>query len=65
MLFSPITIGKLTLKNRIIMPAIDLGFCPDGMVNKRMIQFYRERAQGGAGLIMVGGAAIAPSVMIR
>ena len=58
MLFSPIIIGNLALKNRIIMPAIDLGFCPDGMVNKRMIQFYRERAQGGAGLIMVGGAAI-------
>lgn len=58
MLFSSINVGNLTLKNRIVMPAIDLGYCPDGMVNKRMINFYRERAHGGAGLIMVGGAAI-------
>jgi len=58
MLFDKITIGNIGLKNRIVMPAVDLGYCPDGKVNDRIINFYIERAQGGAGLIMVGGAAI-------
>ncbi|NLB89493.1 MAG: FAD-dependent oxidoreductase [Syntrophomonadaceae bacterium] len=58
MLFERIQIGNITLKNRIVMPAIDLGFCPDGKVNDRFISFYEERARGGAGLIMIGGTAI-------
>ncbi len=58
MLNEKITIGNITLKNRIVMPALDLGYCPDGYVNERFINFYEERAMGGAGLIMIGGTAI-------
>lgn len=59
MLNEKITIGNLTLKNRIVMPALDLAYCPpDGSVNERFINFYEERAKGGAGLIMIGGTAI-------
>ncbi|MBC7075809.1 MAG: FAD-dependent oxidoreductase [Syntrophomonadaceae bacterium] len=65
MLFDPIAVGNLTLKNRIIMPALDLGYCPDGAVTDRLIDFYTERARGGAGLIMVGGAAIEPTGIYR
>ncbi len=61
MLFNEIAIGNLTLKNRIIMPAIQLSFCPGGAVNDRLINFYVERAKGGAGAVMVGGAAIDPT----
>ncbi len=61
MLFTKINIGKLTLKNRIVMPALDLGYCPDGAVSDRLINFYEERARGGAGLIMIGGTAIEAS----
>lgn len=57
-LFSPIQIGKLELKNRIVMPAMHLGYCPTGEVTDRLIEFYRLRAQGGAGLIIVGGCGI-------
>lgn len=58
MLFDSIQVGNITLKNRVVMPAFDLGFCPDGKVNDRLISFYEERARGGAGLIMIGGTAI-------
>ncbi|MEA4894393.1 MAG: FAD-dependent oxidoreductase [Oscillospiraceae bacterium] len=54
-LFQPITIGKLELKNRIIMPAIHLMYNMDGFANERFNEFYWRRAEGGAGLVFVGG----------
>ncbi|MBS1257023.1 MAG: Metal reductase [Candidatus Scalindua arabica] len=54
-LFEPIKIGKLEIKNRLAMSAMDLGFTSDGSINKRFIDFYVERARGGVGLIVVGG----------
>lgn len=58
MLFSPTAIGSLELKNRLVMPAMHLHYCPDGEVNDRLIRFYAERAKGEVGLIVVGGCAI-------
>ncbi|HZK43713.1 MAG TPA: NAD(P)/FAD-dependent oxidoreductase [Syntrophomonadaceae bacterium] len=58
MLFENVNVGNIALKNRIVMPAINLGYCTDGKVNDRLINFYTERAKGGAGLIMIGGTAI-------
>lgn len=60
MLFESFQIKNLTLPNRIIMSAMDLAYCPDGQVNSRLINFYEQRARGGAGLIMIGGTAIVP-----
>ena len=57
-LFSPIQIGTLELKNRILIPAMHLGYAENGYVNDQMIRFYRVRARGGAGLIIVGGAYV-------
>jgi len=37
------------------MSAMDLGFTTDGTINDQIINFYRERAKGGVGLIVVGG----------
>jgi 2,4-dienoyl-CoA reductase (NADPH2) len=54
-LFEKKNIGQMTLKNRIIMSAMDLGFTSDGTINDRIINFYIERAKGGVGLIVVGG----------
>ncbi|MDE1890019.1 MAG: NADH:flavin oxidoreductase, partial [Planctomycetota bacterium] len=45
----------MTLKNRIIMSAMDLGFTSDGAINDQIVNFYRERAKGGVGFIVVGG----------
>jgi 2-enoate reductase len=55
-LFSPIKIGKLEVKNRYVMEPIGPGgLCDaDGTFNSRGVEFYVERARGGAGLIMTG-----------
>lgn len=54
-LFSPIKIGNLEVKNRISMAAIHLMYNMDGYANEKFNQFYWRRAEGGAGLIFVGG----------
>jgi 2,4-dienoyl-CoA reductase (NADPH2) len=57
-LFEPIAIGTLEIKNRIVMPAMHMNMCRDFQVSDRLIGFYRERAEGGAGLIVVGYATV-------
>ena len=58
-LFSPLQVGPVRLeKNRIVMPAMHLGYTPQGEVTDRLVEFYRERAAGGPALIIVGGCAI-------
>jgi len=57
-LFTPIKVGQMHLKNRIVMPAMHLNYTPDGQVNDRLLGFYEERARGGAALIIIGGCII-------
>ncbi len=53
-LFSPIKIGRVELKNRIVMLALTMGYNEsDNTIGDRFINFYAERAKGGAGLILV------------
>ncbi|MFC2017209.1 FAD-dependent oxidoreductase [Chloroflexota bacterium] len=58
---SRIAIGKIELRNRLMMPAMVTGY-PDGndFCTERMTHFYEERAKGGVGLIIVGCAYIDP-----
>lgn len=58
MLFEPIAVGGIILKNRICMPAIHHGYTPGGLVNERLIKYYETRARGGAALIVIGGCTI-------
>ncbi len=53
-LFEPITINKTKIKNRIVMPAMGLFYTDDYSFNERYHGFYRERAKGGVGLMIVG-----------
>jgi len=57
-LFSPIRINTIELKNRIVMPAMHLGYTQNGEINDRLIDFYALRARGGAGLIIVGTCSV-------
>ena len=57
-LFEPITIGSVEIKNRYVLNAMHLGWEDDDYVSDRIIDFYIERAKGGAGLIIIGGFKI-------
>ena len=57
-LFQAITINGLEIKNRICMPAMHMQMCEKFMVTDRLVEFYAERARGGAGLIVVGFATV-------
>ena len=59
-LFSGVQIGNLELKNRIVMLSMQLGYAEGGFATPPFIRFYEERAKGGAGLLIVGGAHIHP-----
>lgn len=53
MLFSPMKIGSCEIKNRIVMPPMLMGFANlDGTPNEKLMNYYEERAKGGAGIIM-------------
>lgn len=52
-LFSEGKIGKITLKNRLVMSPMGIGLAElDGSPSEDMIAFYEARAAGGAGLII-------------
>lgn len=48
----------MQIPNRISMPAMHLNYSENGSVNDRQLEFYRTRARGGAGLIIVGPCRI-------
>jgi 2-enoate reductase len=55
-LFSPIQVNSVKIKNRIVMgPMGNVGLCDEtGRPSNKMIQYFIERAKGGAGLITSG-----------
>jgi 2,4-dienoyl-CoA reductase (NADPH2) len=57
-LFEPITINHLTIKNRIVMPAMALAYTENYSFSNRYKVFYRVRAKGGVGLMIIGPVAI-------
>ncbi len=57
-LFEPIKIGNLELKNRIYLPAMHLGMAENFAVTNKLVEFYTERARGGAGMITIGFACV-------
>ncbi|MEM2070022.1 MAG: FAD-dependent oxidoreductase [Archaeoglobaceae archaeon] len=59
LLFEPIRIGDLEIKNRIVMAAGETNYHTiDGGVTERLLEFYRERAKGGIGFAVVGVAKV-------
>ena len=58
-LFSPIRVGSLTLRNRIIFPPISTNLASvSGEVTDKLIYHYARRAKGGAALITLENACI-------
>ena len=52
MLFPPMKIGNVEIKNRIVMAPMCMGFGQyNGCATETMMDYYEERAKGGVGLI--------------
>lgn len=60
-LFSPIKIGSMTLRNRIVFPAHLTNFAEHGLPTERQAYYYAERAKGGAGLIITEEHSVHPT----
>ena len=60
-LCSSITIGKVTIKNRLVVAPMVTVYCDqDGMATERFIRYHEEKAKGGWGLIIVEDYAVDP-----
>jgi len=54
--FEPASIGRMQLKNRIVLPPMGTGYAGKDTVSQRMLDYYEARARGGTGLIIVEGS---------
>ena len=60
--FTPYKIGKMEVKNRLIVPAMDSGvFDQKGFVYQPTLDYYGARAAGGFGLIIIEITAVEPT----
>ena len=61
-LFSPIRIGNMTSKNRLLMSAMSINFGVDDncCVTDQLVEYFVERAKGGVGMMLVGGGSVHP-----
>lgn len=57
-LFSPITLGNLTLKNRIAMAPMTRTQAKNNIPTEDMIYYYAKRAKGGTALIISEGTFV-------
>ncbi|MCH8167578.1 MAG: FAD-dependent oxidoreductase [Proteobacteria bacterium] len=57
-LFTPVRIGKIDIRNRILSTGHDTSIPTGGAVNDALIAYHEARAKGGAGLIVVQVAGI-------
>lgn len=60
-LFTPITIGPLTLRNRTIRSAAYESMCPGHRPSEMLLQYHRSVAAGGVGMTTVAYAAVTQS----
>lgn len=60
-LFTPKKIGSLWIKNRILSTGHMTSYVQDGIPTDRLIAYHKERAKGGAGLIIVEANAVHPT----
>ena len=53
-LFEPIKVGRMELRNRVVMAPAEFNTGDGEWVTERTRAFYGERAKGGVGLIIIG-----------
>jgi 2,4-dienoyl-CoA reductase-like NADH-dependent reductase (Old Yellow Enzyme family) len=57
-LFQEIDLGKLQLKNRVVMAPMTRNLSPNNIPNEKNVEYYRRRAAGGTGLIITEGTCV-------
>jgi len=64
-LFSPVRLGRMEVRNRLVMPPMSVNFGVDeqGCVTERHWTYLAVRAMAGTGMIVVGGGAVHPDGM--
>ena len=61
-LLAPGQIGSLTLRCRVVQPAMETNLgTKTGRVTERLIDYYAARAEGGVGLVIVENTSVHPS----
>ncbi|MCV7433623.1 NADH:flavin oxidoreductase [Mycolicibacterium bacteremicum] len=58
--FSPVQLGPVRLRNRIIKAATSEGRSPEGLVTDDLIDFHRSFAEGGVGMTTVAYCCVSP-----
>ena len=46
-LYTPVTINKLELKNRLVMSPMSIGHTVNGFITDDVVELYKRRAAGG------------------
>lgn len=64
-LFEPLTIGTVTLPNRIVMLPAGPSLAFDGSVSDRDLDYFEARARGGVGLVVLGGTTVHETSQLR
>ena len=57
-LFSTYSLGSMTLANRVVMAPMTRGMSPGNIPNDNVVEYYRQRAEGGVGLIITEGTCV-------
>jgi 2,4-dienoyl-CoA reductase-like NADH-dependent reductase (Old Yellow Enzyme family) len=57
-LFKPFELGNLKLANRIVMAPMTRNLSPNNIPGDDVVEYYRQRAAGGVGLIFTEGTCI-------
>lgn len=61
LLFTPVTLGPLTLRNRSIRSAAFESMCPGNVPSPQLLAYHRSVAAGGVGMTTVAYAAVTRS----
>ena len=60
-LFEPIQLGPIRVRNRVVFSAHLTNFAQHNEPSEKLTEYYRERARGGAGLIITEEQSVHPS----
>ena len=60
-LFTPTNLADLSIKNRVVYPAMTRARCEGGLANETMVEYYSQRAS--AGLVVTEPSAVSPGAV--